>query len=661
VTGAGTGSGLSASTSVTAGGFASIDLTTSTVSGEEFTVTAGDNGFIVSDTSALITVVTGGFNRLAVNIQSPQTNQLPFVGAPLTSTVTAQDTFGNTVTNFDTSGETVTITSSAGAVVVGNSIPAANFTAGVADLVAESTTFGGNYAGGPVTFTATSAPAGVFASSTPVTMLPGAADHFTIVTNIGSPQTVGAGFVVRIEALDIDNNLLNVGINAYNENDAVLSDIGPDTLSVVPSTLQFINGVWESTVTTTQANSGANQTTLQVIDTVGLVTLAADTEGPFTVDPGVLHHFTFVAPLPDPNETVASSFPISIEARDAFDNRITSYNGINLATISVSVGNIVEQSDGDSLIDFAAGAYSGNVVIDTEQNGSVITVSDNGIQGTGTENGTSTSFNVIGNDIFISLAEYRTPKTASTGDNVVMMELLIENRNNLDPLTLNGIDVWVESSSNTITRTVSPNTLIELMFVEDITNVGGPYNSASIPGNDSTPVTVPLPGINVPVLSDITLRIGVRILDDISNAAVPNIILRLADVNGDLGGSPVTNINADTGALIQDPDGFIYSGITNISTNAETSAYNYPNPFNPNKQTTSIVYSSNSTGTTTIKIFTITGKIVRTITDNAVVGSNEALWDGKNGRRQVVRNGVYVAVVMPPDGSKSSVKIAVVK
>ena len=114
--------------------------------------------------------------------------------------------------------------------------------------------------------------------------------------------------------------------------------------------------------------------------------------------------------------------------------------------------------------------------------------------------------------------------------------------------------------------------------------------------------------------------------------------------------------------MITDPDGFIYSGITNISTDPAASAYNYPNPFNPHRQPTSIVFSSNSTGTTTIKIFTITGKIVRTITDNnTVVGSNEVQWDGKNGRRQTVRNGVYVAVIMPPDGSKYSVKIAVVK
>ena len=467
------------------------------------------------------------------------------------------------------------------------------------------------------------------------------------------PYTAGISFNVTIEARDTNGNV----VGNYNTPGIVLDDAdGIQNPTISPNTVNFNNGLWNGLVTITQASPVILRIGLGNPDGVATDQLSSAIQ----IDPGALNHFTFVT-QPDPNETVGSPFPISIEARDVYNNLITAYNGADLATISVSVGNIVEQSDADALIDFTTGVYSGTVVIDTEQNGSVITVSDNGVQGTGTENGTSLSFNVIGNDIYISLAEYRTPKTASVGDNVVMMEILIENRNNLDPLTLNGIEVWVESSSNAITQTVVPNTLIDSMFVEDITNGGGPYYAASIPSDDSTEVSISLPGIVVPTLSDITLRIGVRILDDISNAAVPNILLRFDEAVGDLGGSPVTCVNADTGALTTDPSGFIYSGITNISTNTETSAYNYPNPFNPQRQTTSIVYSSSSTGTTTIKIFTITGKIVRTITDNAVVGSNEAQWDGKNGRRQMVRNGVYVAVIMPPDGMKYSVKIAVVK
>ncbi|MGQ9615500.1 MAG: FlgD immunoglobulin-like domain containing protein, partial [Spirochaetota bacterium] len=76
---------------------------------------------------------------------------------------------------------------------------------------------------------------------------------------------------------------------------------------------------------------------------------------------------------------------------------------------------------------------------------------------------------------------------------------------------------------------------------------------------------------------------------------------------------------------------------------------------------TSIVFYSPSAGNATIKIFTITGRLVKTFSVTASSGSNEILWDGKNGRGQVVRNGVYVAVIMSPGGSKQMVKIAVVK
>jgi flagellar hook assembly protein FlgD len=79
------------------------------------------------------------------------------------------------------------------------------------------------------------------------------------------------------------------------------------------------------------------------------------------------------------------------------------------------------------------------------------------------------------------------------------------------------------------------------------------------------------------------------------------------------------------------------------------------------KQRTNIVYYSNNQGTTTIKILTITGRLVRTISDATLIGSNEAFWDGKNDRGQIVLNGAYVAVIMTPDGSKQTVKIAVVK
>ena len=188
----------------------------------------------------------------------------------------------------------------------------------------------------------------------------------------------------------------------------------------------------------------------------------------------------------------------------------------------------------------------------------------------------------------------------------------------------------------------------------------------SIDGNtNSAPTTLTF--VSVPVTDTIpfsqsrTYTITIDVASDISNAVIPNIQLRLADVNGLRTGGPILPVNLDNGELLSAPDGFIRSNITKISVSRDEASYNYPNPFNPTKQQTNIVYYSNNQGTTTIKILTITGRIVRTISDATEIGSNEALWDGKNGRGQIVRNGVYVAIIMTPDGSKQTVKIAVVK
>jgi hypothetical protein len=128
--GAGTGAFLSAGTSTTFGGSASITLNTSTAAGDAFEVDAGDSGFGVIATSPSITVVAGTtVASFDVVIQSPQTNRVAFVGGAGTSTVTARDTFNNVITNYNTIPlESVTIAPSVGLIVGGtNPIPAANF------------------------------------------------------------------------------------------------------------------------------------------------------------------------------------------------------------------------------------------------------------------------------------------------------------------------------------------------------------------------------------------------------------------------------------------------------------------------------------------------------------------------------------------------------
>ena len=67
---------------------------------------------------------------------------------------------------------------------------------------------------------------------------------------------------------------------------------------------------------------------------------------------------------------------------------------------------------------------------------------------------------------------------------------------------------------------------------------------------------------------------------------------------------------------------------------------NYPNPFNP---TTTIEYTIPRASVVTIRIYDITGRMVRVL-DNGLqeAGDHRALWDGKNNAQQLAASGMYI-------------------
>jgi len=66
---------------------------------------------------------------------------------------------------------------------------------------------------------------------------------------------------------------------------------------------------------------------------------------------------------------------------------------------------------------------------------------------------------------------------------------------------------------------------------------------------------------------------------------------------------------------------------------------NYPNPFNPS---TSIEWRLKQPGHISIEVFSITGKLIRTLTNrNYPAGSHSSLWDGKNSYGSEVGSGIY--------------------
>jgi hypothetical protein len=291
--------------------------------------------------------------------------------------------------------------------------------------------------------------------------------------------------------------------------------------------------------------------------------------------------------------------------------------------------------------------------------------------------GTSVPFYVVSNQVYVRLVANTAPKVAFEGDRIAMFDFEIVNPSP-DPTwnaDITQMRFYMEHSQNSVPSKANPSTIITRLEVMDITSGSevplgvnaAPPNVNPLPDPDplytgsvdvNTPVTI------APNSGVARFRVYATLQTDLSRAVVPNLQVRIGDIVGafENTGPPLTPVDPTDNFLhsIRNDPYYVRSGLSNIR-GADQPAFNYPNPFNPSKRSTNIVYFSEKTGNATIKIFTITGQLVRSLTDAASVGSNEVQWDGKNGKGQVVRNGVYVAVIMPPGGSKQVVKIAVVK
>lgn len=94
---------------------------------------------------------------------------------------------------------------------------------------------------------------------------------------------------------------------------------------------------------------------------------------------------------------------------------------------------------------------------------------------------------------------------------------------------------------------------------------------------------------------------------------------------------------------------------------------NYPNPFIASSEVTKITYYLPDEGLVTIKVYTITGRLVRTLLVNTTRSAGlheDCSWDGRNGKGETVLNGVYyLMLTMKVNGMEHSFKrkVAVVR
>jgi len=99
---------------------------------------------------------------------------------------------------------------------------------------------------------------------------------------------------------------------------------------------------------------------------------------------------------------------------------------------------------------------------------------------------------------------------------------------------------------------------------------------------------------------------------------------------------------------------------------AVATAYSFPNPFHPPEQPATIAWKIMDNATVTLRVYTQTGNLVLKKEfpsggPGGQAGLNQFVWDGKNGKGEVVSSGGYIVMIEAPGTGVIRRKVAVVR
>jgi hypothetical protein len=105
------------------------------------------------------------------------------------------------------------------------------------------------------------------------------------------------------------------------------------------------------------------------------------------------------------------------------------------------------------------------------------------------------------------------------------------------------------------------------------------------------------------------------------------------------------------------------SGVFYITTpNIEASKiFNVPNPFNPNKGSTEIVYTLKASQQVKIKIYSEMGHLEYKVVTHGVAGMNSYIYDGRDGNGRKLFNGTHICRLETQNEGKRTCRIAIVR
>jgi FlgD Ig-like domain len=663
-------------TSTLSGGSRTLGVTLRTVGNQTLTVNDQSNGSIQSFTTANINMLPAGSTRFVFdNIASPVT-----AGTGTSVHVRATDASGNTVPNYN--GDALLIANTGPGSISPEQITLVNgdWTGNV--------TFKG--AGGQVSVTCTdySSPPrqgtsnSIVVNPGPFTglqvLLPGETPNGGTATgNTGAPvnQTAGSLFNVTVRAVDQFWNL----VPTVGDHIALASS---DAFANMPATAQLVGG--QVLVGARLAKSGPQRIWASDTDNTGA---APDTSAPVTIVGGAFARVLILAPGESPAPGTASgrtgtptdqsinySFNVTVLATDQWWNPVTGVSDVVHITCSDPNATLPPN---EAMVDGRAELPLRLATGGFQQ----ITVSD---VTNGSKTGSTTQVRTISSGFHLEAST--TPASVRAGETFTLTVKVTNDAGSVIQEINSLVTVEVEHA---VTRQPGRGTLstTQIQLLQGQRSVSETYTFAepvimivrddagNAPGITGVLTVTPGPATAVRLSSNPSwvggnkhATLSGKLVDEFENGISDQPMIfsvlsglgtitaidSLTDTSGVARADFLSPRQPERGRVRAASNGFIAdidleTAFMDPTASGGTVA-SYPNPFHPPTETTTIAYKLDDQATVTIRIYSQSGELVREETfasgsTGGAAGLNGWLWDGRNGKGNVVASGGYVVFI----------------
>jgi hypothetical protein len=493
----------------------------------------------------------------------------------------------------------------------------------------------------------------------------------------GTPtnQTAGASFSLTVRAVDQYWNLVS-GVNDR------IAFTSTDAFAAIPAETTLVNG--QVVFTARLYKSGPQTITVSDVTNSGI---GSNTSGTVTVIGGAFNRVLVLAPGESPapgtesgrtgtatDQSINYAFTVTVLATDQWWNPVGGVSDVVRITSNDPLAQLpADQAmvDGraEMVMRLATGGYQ------------QITVSD--VTNPSRQGGT-TQVRAISSGFHLEATV--APSTARAGDNFTLTVRVTNDAGSVIQEINSFVTIEVQNASSrgqgrgsllttqfqllqgqrSVTETYTFAEPIILIARDDAGNAPATTNVITItPG---APATVHLSSNPPWVGGNKHATLSARVVDAFENG-VPDQPVTFALVSGNGSLTPLDSLsNADgyaradflaprqperdliratTGALAAELD--LETAFVD-PTKGGGFATNYPNPFHPPDEPTTIAYKLDDDATVTMRIYTQTGQLVfRQVFDRGTLGGraglNEYVWDGRNGNGKTVSSGGYLALI----------------